>query len=83
MPAGRQRRRIAGLAHRLLVLPEAQPGLDRAGGTTRRDDEALAVLGEDLLVHAGLVEVALEVGPARQLERACPRLAQNSGGILK
>jgi hypothetical protein len=51
---------LACLAHRLVVLAQAQPRLDRAAGAAGADDEALAVLGQDLLVHAGLEVVALE-----------------------
>ena len=51
---------LRGLADGLVVLAQAQPRLDRAAGAAGADDEALAVLGEDLLVHAGLEVVALE-----------------------
>ena len=59
---------LGGLADRLVVLAQAQAGLDRAAGAAGADDEALAVLGEDLLVHPGLEVVPLEARARRQPE---------------
>ena len=47
----------------------AQVGLDLAGRAARRRDDVLGVLGEQLLVHAGLVVVALEAGQRAELEQ--------------
>ncbi len=58
-----------GGLQRLVELAEPQPGLDLAGRAARRAHHAVGVLGEQLLVHPGVLEdEALGVGAARQLE---------------
>ena len=71
---------LPGRALGLLVLAHAQVGLDLAGRAARRADHVDGVLGEQLLVHARLVVVALEARPATTAgtARACPRVLVES-----
>ena len=59
------RRGLAGL----VVVTDPQPGLHLARGAPGRADDALAVLGEQLAVDAGLVEEAVDVGLRGQPEQ--------------
>jgi hypothetical protein len=67
---------LAGLAQRLVPLTQPQPGLDRAGRAAGRDDQALAVLLEELLVHAGLEVVALEARARGEPEKVVHALGR-------
>ena len=51
---------LCGGLHGLVVLAQPQPGLHLAGRAARGGDEPLAVLVEQLPVHAGLVQLALQ-----------------------
>src|SRR3989442_1563767 len=53
---------------RLLRLPLAQEARDLGVETSRKDDEPVGVLGEELPVHPGLVVEALEVSLRDQLD---------------
>jgi hypothetical protein len=59
---------LGGGLHGLLVLAEAQPGLDLARRAAGGRDEPLAVPVQQLAVHPGLVEVPLEAGQRRHPE---------------
>ena len=63
---------------RLVVLAKAKPGLDLARRAAGRRDDALAVLGEQLAVHARLQVEALEAREARQ-----PEQVAQAFGILR
>ena len=54
---------------RLVVLAEPQEGLHLARGAAGGGDQPLRVRLQQLAVHAGLVEEALEAGPAVEAEQ--------------
>ncbi|GAQ76711.1 hypothetical protein T45_08513 [Streptomyces turgidiscabies] len=60
----------------LVVLAQAQPGLDRTGGAPGRPDDALGMLRDQLHVHAGLAgrELPRAAGLARQVEQVAQAL---------
>ena len=63
-----------GRRHRLVVLAETQPCLDLPRRAAGRPDDALAVLGDELAVHARLQVEALEARQARQPEQVAQAL---------
>ena len=68
---------VAGRLAGLVVAADPQPGLHLAGRAAGEGDDALGVLGEDLVVHPRLVEEALDAGPRRQ-----PEQVVHAGGVL-
>ncbi len=55
--------------HRPVELVQPQPGLHHAGRTAGRGDDALGMLGDQLLVHPGFAVIAVERGDAAQPEK--------------